>query len=73
LRANSTTYSKDPSLSEYYKRLSSSSRSPTKKSIAEKVSETLKSDDDAPAPAKKVRRKTTTANELRDSTYVYGL
>ncbi|EXJ54088.1 hypothetical protein A1O7_09425 [Cladophialophora yegresii CBS 114405] len=69
LRANSTTYSKDPSLSEYYKRLGGSSRSPTKKTIAEKVTETLKSDDDAPAPVKKPRRKTTTSpNDIRDST-----
>ncbi|KIV97950.1 hypothetical protein PV10_01645 [Exophiala mesophila] len=59
LRANSTTYGKDPSLSEYYKRLASSTRSPTKK-IAEKVSELVKSDDDA-APVKKPKRKTTSA------------
>lgn len=70
LRANSTTYSKDPSLSEYYKRLASSSRSPTKKTVAEKVSETVKSDEDAPAPAKKSRRKTTSPNDIRDTTYV---
>jgi len=52
LRSNSTTYSRDPSLSEYYKRISSTSRSPIKK-LAEKVSDMVKSDDDAPAPAKK--------------------
>ncbi|KIX04090.1 uncharacterized protein Z518_07643 [Rhinocladiella mackenziei CBS 650.93] len=62
LRANSSTYSKNPSLSEYYKRLASSSRSPSKK-LAEKVSDTVKSDEDAPAPAKKVRRKTVSPTE----------
>jgi hypothetical protein len=68
LRANSTTYNKEPSLSDYYKRQSGSSRSPVKKSIAEKVSDIVKSDDDAPVPVKKARRKTTTANEIRDTT-----
>ncbi len=58
LRANSSTYSKDPSLSEYYKRLGSTSRSPVKK-LAEKVSDMVKSDEDAPAPVKKTKRKTT--------------
>jgi hypothetical protein len=66
LRANSTTYGKDPSLSEYYKRLGSSSRSPTKKTVA---SETVKTDDDAGGPAKKSRRKTVSPNDIRD-TYV---
>lgn len=62
LRTNSTTYARDPSFTEYYKRLASSSRSPTKR-IAEKVSDLVKSDEDAPAPAttRKPRRKTTTA------------
>ncbi|KAJ9614216.1 hypothetical protein H2200_002352 [Cladophialophora chaetospira] len=68
LRSNSTTYSKDPSLSEYYKRLGSTSRSPTKKTVIEKVTETLKSDEDAPAAAKKSRRKTVSPNDIRDST-----
>ncbi|KIW94770.1 uncharacterized protein Z519_04747 [Cladophialophora bantiana CBS 173.52] len=63
LRTHSTTYSKDPSLSEYYKRLASSSRSPTKRTAAEKVSEQVKSDDDAPAPVKKPRRKTTSTTQ----------
>ncbi|KIX97641.1 uncharacterized protein Z520_06419 [Fonsecaea multimorphosa CBS 102226] len=62
LRSNSTTYGKDPSLSEYYKRLASSSRSPTKRATAEKVSENVKTDDDA-APAKKPRRKTTSTTQ----------
>ncbi|KAK4948597.1 hypothetical protein LTR10_012601 [Elasticomyces elasticus] len=62
LRTNSTTYSKVPSLSEYYKRLGSTSRSPIKR-MAEKVSETLKSDEEDTAPVKKSRRKTTTRAE----------
>lgn len=56
LRTNSSTYGKDPSLSEYYKRLSSTSRSPVKR-LAEKVSDFVKSDDEVAAPAKKPRRK----------------
>ncbi|KAI1612826.1 hypothetical protein EDD36DRAFT_464975 [Exophiala viscosa] len=62
LRTNSTTYAKVPSLSEYYKRLSSTSRSPIKR-LAEKVSETLKSDEESTAPVKKSRRKTTAPAE----------
>ncbi|KAL6248097.1 hypothetical protein RBB50_005445 [Rhinocladiella similis] len=62
LRANSTTYSKEPSLSEYYKRLGSSSRSPVKK-LAEKVSDIIKSDEETSAPAKKSRRKTVAPTE----------
>lgn len=63
LRKNATSYSKEPTLGEYYKRLGSTSRSPMKR-IAEKVSDIVKSDDDvavkvpAPATAKKPRRKT---------------
>ena len=60
LRTNSTTYSKVPSLSEYYKRLGGTSWSPIKR-LAEKVSETLKSDEESTAPVKKSRRRTTTA------------
>ncbi|KIW26128.1 uncharacterized protein PV07_09252 [Cladophialophora immunda] len=63
LRSNSTTYGRDPSLSEYYKRLASSSRSPTKRTAAEKVSENVKTDDDVPAPVKKPRRKTTSTTQ----------
>ena len=76
LRANSTTYGKDPSLSEYYKRLGGTSRSPTKRTVSEKVTETLKSDDDdgdAPAPAKKSRRKTVPPNEIRDAYVLHNL
>ncbi|EHY61093.1 hypothetical protein ABEF92_002612 [Exophiala dermatitidis] len=62
LRANSTRYSKEPSLTDYYKRLGSSTRSPVKK-IAQKVSDVVKSDEDAPAPAKKSRRKTVSPAE----------
>lgn len=61
LKKNATTYSKEPVLGEYYKRLGSTSRSPMKR-IAEKVSDIVKSDDDVvvnlPATAKKGRRKT---------------
>lgn len=61
LRRNATTYSKEPSLSDYYKRLGSTTRSPMKR-IAEKVSDIVKSDDDivvtVPATARKGRRKT---------------
>lgn len=61
LKRNATTYSKEPSLSEYYKRLGGTSKSPMKR-IAEKVSEIVKSDDDVavsvPATVKKGRRKT---------------
>lgn len=60
LRANQTTYSKEPALSEYYKRLDTKPRSPVKK-VAEKVTELVKSDEDA--PAKKQRRKTKSAEE----------
>lgn len=70
MRTNSTAYNKDPSLSEYYKRLGGTAASPRKKTIIEKVTETLTFDDDAPAPAKKTRRKTVTPNDIRDSTYV---
>ncbi|KAK5101910.1 hypothetical protein LTS08_004369 [Lithohypha guttulata] len=71
LRRNATTYSKEPSLSEYYKRLGSTSttRSPVKR-IAEKVSDIVKSDDDdgatsshAPATARKQRRRTRLPSE----------
>merc|ERR1712000_788954 len=62
LRSNSTTYSKEPSLNEYYKRLGSTSRSPVKR-IAEKVSDTVKSDEETMAPPKKSRRKTTSPTE----------
>lgn len=63
LKKNATTYSKEPSLSEYYKRLGATGRSPMKR-IAEKVSDIVKSDDDvavnvpAPTTAKRARRKT---------------
>lgn len=62
LKRNATTYSKEPSLSDYYKRLgATSARSPMKR-IAEKVSDIVKSDDDygvsVPATARKGRRKT---------------
>jgi len=62
LRNNSTTYSKEPSLNEYYKRLGGTSRSPVKK-MAEKVSDTVKSDEETMAPPKKSRRKTTSPTE----------
>jgi hypothetical protein len=62
LRTNSTTYSKEPSLTEYYKRLGGTSRSPVKR-IAEKVSDMVKSDEETTAPAKKSRRKTTSPTE----------
>ncbi|OAP55034.1 hypothetical protein AYL99_10734 [Fonsecaea erecta] len=68
LRSNSTTYGKDPSLSEYYKRLASSSRSPTKRTTGEKVVDLIKTDDDAPAPAKKPRRKTTSTTQETEDT-----
>ena len=57
LRTNSTTYGRDPAMSEYYKRLGSDKRSPVKKLI-EKVQDTVRSEEDAPAPAKKAKRKT---------------
>ena len=57
LRANQTTYATDPTFSDYYKRLGSSSRSPAKK-----VTETVKSEDEAPQ-VKKQRRKTTSAED----------
>ena len=66
LRKNATAYGRNSSLSEYYKRLGSTTRSPIKR-IAEKVTETLKyDDDDAPAPAKKPRRKTVQPDDIRD-------
>ncbi|EXJ90685.1 hypothetical protein A1O1_03789 [Capronia coronata CBS 617.96] len=61
LRANSTRYGKEPVLGEYYKRIASSTRSPVKK-LAQKVSDIVKSDEDA-APVKKSRRKTTSPTE----------
>lgn len=58
LRQNATTYSREPSLADYYKRMGGPTRSPVKR-IAEKVSDIVKSDDDsAIATVKKSRRKT---------------
>ncbi|EXJ82502.1 hypothetical protein A1O3_06315 [Capronia epimyces CBS 606.96] len=61
LRANSTRYAKEPVLSEYYKRVGSSTRSPVKK-LADKVTDIVKFDEDA-APAKKSKRKTTSPGQ----------
>ena len=60
LKRNATTYAREPTLGEYYKRLGSSTRSPMKR-LAEKVSDIVKSDEDSappPATARKSRRKT---------------
>lgn len=70
LRKNATTYSKEPSLNEYYKRLGATSRSPLKR-IAEKVSDIVKSDDEvavnlpSTTPARKTRRKTRSPDDER--------
>ena len=63
LRANQSTYATEPVLSDYYKRLGSGARSPAKK-IADKVTEMVKSDDEAPV-AKKQRRKTVLGEESK--------
>lgn len=59
LQRNATIYGKVPSLNGYYSRMGAVTRSPVKR-IAEKVSDIVKSDDDAPPAtvAKKQRRKT---------------
>ena len=69
LRRNATTYNKEPSLSDYYKRLGSTTRSPMKR-IAEKVSDIVKSDDEptvhaSVTTAKKSRRKTRSPEDER--------